>query len=59
LTNATLPYVVALATRGVADAVHDEPELAPGVNTANGLVTNAAVGAALGRDCVAPSAALA
>jgi alanine dehydrogenase len=59
LTNATLPYVVALATRGVAGAVRDEPELAPGVNTANGLVTNAAVGAALGRDAVAPSIALA
>jgi alanine dehydrogenase len=59
LTNATLPYVVALATRGVVDAVRDEPELAPGVNTAGGLVTNAAVGAALGREAVAPNLALA
>jgi alanine dehydrogenase len=59
LTNATLPYVVALATRGVADAIRDEPELAPGVNTANGLVTNPAVATALGTTVVAPSAALA
>jgi alanine dehydrogenase len=59
LTNATLSYVVALATRGVAGAVRDEPELAPGVNTANGLVTNPAVGTALGHDAVAPSVALA
>ena len=30
LTNATLPYAVALATRGVRDAVADDPELAAG-----------------------------
>jgi alanine dehydrogenase len=59
LTNATLPYVVALATRGVADAIRDEPELVPGVNTANGFVTNQAVATALGSQVVAPSAALA
>jgi alanine dehydrogenase len=59
LTNATLPYVVALATRGVVDAARDEPELAPGVNTAGGFVTNAAVGTALGRAAVAPNLALA
>jgi alanine dehydrogenase len=59
LTNATLPYVVALATRGVADAIRDEPELGPGVNTANGFVTNQAVATALGSQVVAPSAALA
>ncbi len=53
LTNATLPYALALATRGVAAAVRDDPELAWGVNTAAGHVTNAAAGAALGRDAVA------
>ena len=58
LTNATLTYVVALATRGVAAAVRAEPELAPGVNTANGLVTNPAVAAALGRDAVTLDQAL-
>jgi len=51
LTNATLPYVVALATRGVRDAVVEEPELAGGVNTADGCVVNPAVAEALGRDC--------
>jgi alanine dehydrogenase len=49
LTNATLPYVVALATRGVADATARDPELAKGVNSAGGAVTNAAVAEALGR----------
>ena len=49
LTNATLPYVVALATQGVADATARDPELAKGVNTAGGAVTNAAVAEALGR----------
>jgi alanine dehydrogenase len=50
LTNATLPYVVALATRGVRDAVADDPEIALGVNAVDGAVTNAAVADALGRE---------
>jgi alanine dehydrogenase len=50
LTNATLSYALALATRGVRDAVSDDPELATGVNTADGHVVNAAVAEALGRD---------
>jgi alanine dehydrogenase len=50
LTNATLPYVVALATQGVADATAHDPELAKGVNTAAGMVTNPAVADALGRE---------
>ena len=48
LTNATLPYAVALTTQGVAGAVMD-PALAAGVNVAGGHVTNAAVATALGR----------
>ena len=51
LTNATLPATVALATRGVRDAVAEDPELAAGVNTAGGQIVNAAVAEALGRDC--------
>jgi alanine dehydrogenase len=47
LTNATLPYVVTLATRGVADAVHDHQELASGLNTEDGRIVNAAVAEAL------------
>jgi alanine dehydrogenase len=49
LTNATLPYALALATLGVADAVTADSELALGVNTIAGNVTNAAVAQALGR----------
>jgi len=51
LTNATLSYALALATRGVRDAVSDDPELAAGVNTAAGQVVNPAVADALGREC--------
>jgi alanine dehydrogenase len=48
LTNATLPYALALATLGVGAAVRADPELARGVNTLDGTVTNEAVGEALG-----------
>ncbi|MBA2325793.1 MAG: alanine dehydrogenase [Actinobacteria bacterium] len=59
LTNATLPYAVELATQGVAEAVGSDPELAAGVNTAAGTVTNAAVADALGRPATALSEVLA
>jgi alanine dehydrogenase len=49
LTNATLPYALALSTRGVSDAVRADPELARGVNTVDGNITNEAVAAALGQ----------
>jgi alanine dehydrogenase len=49
LTNATLPYVVELATRGARDAVLEDAALAIGVNTLEGCVTNARVAEALGR----------
>lgn len=42
LTNATLPYVVALAD-GVAEAVKRRPELLGGVNVSGGKVANQAV----------------
>jgi len=58
LTNATLPYVVAIATKGVARAVADDPDLAHGVNTAGGAITNAAVAGALGRPLVDVEVAL-
>jgi alanine dehydrogenase len=38
LTNVTLPYVLALADRGIATAVSDDPALAAGVNVAAGRV---------------------
>ncbi len=58
LTNATLPYLVALAGRGPAAAAAADPALARGVNTAGGEVTNPAVARALGRPAVDPLAAL-
>jgi alanine dehydrogenase len=58
LTNATLPYVVELATRGVAAAVGADSALAAGVNTAAGEVTNPAVAEALGRPCAPVERAL-
>jgi len=48
LTNATLPYAVELATRGVTETVRSDPALAAGVNTMHGHVVNAAVAEALG-----------
>jgi alanine dehydrogenase len=49
LTNATLPYVLALADLGVYGAVRRDPGLRLGVNVAGGRVTNAAVAESLGR----------
>jgi alanine dehydrogenase len=49
LTNATLPYVVALA-EGYTAASAMHPELVPGVNVAKGAVTHDAVAEALGID---------
>jgi alanine dehydrogenase len=48
LMNATLPYVVDFATRGVAAAVAADPGLADGVNVAGGKIVHAAVAAAHG-----------
>lgn len=48
LTNATLPYVVALA-EGVEQAVDRHPELAAGVNLSGGKITNDDVALALER----------
>ena len=48
LTNATLPYVLALAQHGVRDAVARDPGLRPGVNVAGGRVTHAAVAEGVG-----------
>jgi alanine dehydrogenase len=59
LTNATLPYVVDLASKGVREAVAVDPALAHGVNTVAGRVTNPAVAEALGVDPVDPREALA
>jgi alanine dehydrogenase len=55
LTNATLPYVVELATEGVA-AVRDDAALLGGLTTVAGRVTNEAVATALGVDAADPLA---
>ena len=43
LTNATLPYTLKLADHGWKAACQADPVLAPGLNTHDGEVTNAAV----------------
>ena len=58
LSNATLPYVLALADKGVAEAVRDDPGLRLGVNIAAGKVTHAAVAEGVGTDFVEPEQAL-
>ena len=52
LTNATLPYAVALADRGWQDALRADPALALGLNTHRGALTNAQVAEAHGRRSV-------
>lgn len=56
LNNATLPYVIKLADRGLA-AVADDRHLAAGVNVRDGHITHNAVAASLGFDALAPAAA--
>jgi alanine dehydrogenase len=50
LTNATLPYVEAIARHGVREAVAADPALAKGVNVVEGKVTYEAVAEAHGLD---------
>ena len=50
LTNATLPYVLALADKGYRQALQDDPGLRDGLNVHHGKVTHRAVSDALGYD---------
>jgi alanine dehydrogenase len=59
LTNVTLPYLAELSRLGLRDAIAQDATLALGVNTAGGLVVNAAVAEALGKPLVAVDDALA
>ncbi len=59
LTNATLPYVRALADAGWRTALRRDAALAAGLNVAGGVVVNAAVAAAHGLDHADPSRVLA
>jgi alanine dehydrogenase len=58
LTNATLPYALALADHGVADAIRDDPGLGLGVNVAGGHITHPAVAEAIGEEYVPAEEAL-
>ncbi len=59
LSNATLPYVLALADSGVADAVAADHGLRLGVNVAGGVATHPAVARSIGQEPVAVETALA
>jgi alanine dehydrogenase len=58
LTNATLPYVVALADHGIAEAARRDPGLRLGINVAGGRVTHPAVAEGVGLEYVPPEEAL-
>jgi alanine dehydrogenase len=58
LTNATLPYALALADHGVAEAIRRDPGLRLGVNVAGGKVTHPAVADGVGREYVPVEEAL-
>jgi alanine dehydrogenase len=58
LTNATLPYVLALAEHGVAGAIAKDPGLRPGVNVAGGHVTHPAVAEGVGEPYIPVDEAL-
>jgi alanine dehydrogenase len=58
LTNATLPYVLALADNGVPEAMLRDPGLRNGLNVAAGSVTHPAVAEGVGMDYVPPERAL-
>jgi alanine dehydrogenase len=58
LTNATLPYAIAIADHGIAEAIRRDPGLRPGVNVAAGKVTHAAVAEGVGMEYVPVEEAL-
>jgi alanine dehydrogenase len=49
LTNATLPYTLAIANKGLEKAIKDDPALSLGLNTYKGKLTNEAVAGAQGK----------
>jgi alanine dehydrogenase len=59
LNNATLPYVLALATKGWKRALTDDAHLRNGLNVAAGKVTHRAVATALQRKYVSAESVLA
>ncbi|MBN0988526.1 alanine dehydrogenase [Amphritea pacifica] len=59
LTNATLPFAVALADKGYKQALLDDPHLRNGLNVHRGNITCQAVASDLGYDYLAPETAIA
>ncbi|WP_297810109.1 alanine dehydrogenase [uncultured Methylophaga sp.] len=58
LTNATLPFVMALANKGIKQALLDDPHLLAGLNIYQGKVTYQAVAEAHGYEFVSPESVL-
>ncbi len=58
LTNATMPYLLALADKGWRQACLDDPHLMEGLNVHAGKLTYFAVGKALGIDVTSPGLAV-
>jgi alanine dehydrogenase len=58
LNNATLPFVLALASKGWRKAMADDPYLRTGLNIWDGNITHPAVSEALGQPYMAPEAAI-
>ena len=58
LNNATLPFALALANKGVRHALHEDHHLKQGLNVALGKVTYKAVAEAHGLDYTAPEEVL-
>jgi alanine dehydrogenase len=59
LNNATLPFTLQLADKGLARACAENPHLAHGLNVHAGQVTHPAVAEALGRPFAPPETVLA
>lgn len=59
LTNATLPHVLAIANKGAAQALGDDPHLRNGLNVHAGRITHGGVARSLGKTFVEPTKALA
>lgn len=55
LTNATLPFVLALADKGWQQALGDDPHFLPGLNVHDGKVTYQAVATAFGLESSDPA----
>lgn len=58
LTNATVPYALQIANKGILRAIFENPALALGVNVANGEITCSAVAQDLGYRFVSVTEAL-